>query len=73
MLSTEIASTSELISITLAAERMAIQRYAKLASRMREHGNDGSADVFESLVIGLCCGCHQIPHCGFADQARHEI
>ena len=52
MLSTEINSTSELISIALAAERKAVQRYTALATRMREHGNEESAVVFDSLVTG---------------------
>lgn len=50
MLSTELTSTSELISISLAAERTAIRRYAELALKMREHGNDESAAVFDKLV-----------------------
>lgn len=50
MLSTEIASTSELISIALAAERKAVQRYTALAARMREHSNVESAVVFDRLA-----------------------
>ena len=51
MLSTEVASTSELISIALAAERKAVQRYTALAIKMREHGNEESAVVFDRLAI----------------------
>lgn len=50
MLSTEINSTPELMSIALAAGRKAIQRYAELAAGMRQHDNEESAVVFDRLV-----------------------
>lgn len=49
MLSTDISSTPELISIALAAGHKAGQRYARLASRMRRHDNEESAAVFDLL------------------------
>lgn len=50
MLSTDIQSTAELISIALAAEREAIRRYSELATRMREHGNDEVGALFERMI-----------------------
>lgn len=50
MLSTEISSTSALLSIALAAAGKAVQRYTRLARKMREHGNEASAEVFERLA-----------------------
>ena len=50
MLSTEIPSTAEIVSIALAAGKKAGQRYTKLASRMRRHDNEESAEVFDLLV-----------------------
>lgn len=50
MLSTAIHSTAELISIALAAEREAIQRYSELAAKMREHGNDEAGALFERMI-----------------------
>lgn len=50
MFNTNIDSTSELLSIALAAMRQAIRRYSEHALKMREHGNDEAAAVFERLV-----------------------
>jgi len=50
MLSTDISSTPELISIALAAGHKAGRRYARLASRMRRHDNEESAEVFDLLA-----------------------
>lgn len=50
MFDTEIDSTSELISIALAAERGAIRRYSNIATKMHTHGNEEAAAEFETLV-----------------------
>lgn len=50
MTSTNIQSTSELISIALAAERAAVRRYTELTEKMRAHGNQEAADVYAKLV-----------------------
>jgi rubrerythrin len=50
MASTNIQSTSELISIALAAERAAVRRYTGLTEKMRAHGNQEAADVYAKLV-----------------------
>ncbi|MDH3947387.1 MAG: ferritin family protein [Gammaproteobacteria bacterium] len=50
MLSTDIHSTAELISIALAAEREAIRRYSDLASEMYEYGNDEVGALFERMI-----------------------
>ncbi|MEN8108421.1 MAG: ferritin family protein [Pseudomonadota bacterium] len=50
MLSTDIHTTAELISIALAAEREAIRRYSELAARMHEHGNEEAGSLFERMV-----------------------
>lgn len=51
MLSTNVSSTPELISIALAAGRKAGQRYSRLAARMRRHDNQESAGEFDLLVV----------------------
>jgi len=50
MATMNIESTSELISIALATERAAVRRYADLAAKMREHGNQEAANIYTSLV-----------------------
>lgn len=49
MLSTNINSTSELISVAIAAEREAVQRYSELATKMHECGNNEAATLFERM------------------------
>lgn len=51
MLSTNIKTTSELMSIALQAEREAIKRYSQLASSMRKGNNDSAAALFERMVL----------------------
>ena len=51
MLSTNVKTTSELMSIALQAEREAIKRYTQLASKMREGNNESAAALFERMVI----------------------
>jgi rubrerythrin len=46
----EINSTAELISIALAGEREAIRRYAELADRMHEFGNDETGTLYAGMV-----------------------
>lgn len=50
MLTTEIQTTSELLSIALAKERKAVERYSELAASMREHGNSEAAGAFDRLI-----------------------
>ena len=50
MLSTDIHSTAELISIALAAEREAIRRYTDLAREMHEYGNEEVGALFERMI-----------------------
>lgn len=50
MAPTNIQSTSELISIALAAERAAVRRYTGLTKKMRADGNQEAADVYARLV-----------------------
>jgi rubrerythrin len=50
MLSTDIHSAAELVSIALAAEREAIRRYSELATSMREHGNAEAGALFERMI-----------------------
>lgn len=50
MLSENIHSTTELISIALAAEREAIRRYSDLARQMHEYGNDEVGALFERMI-----------------------
>ena len=49
MISTDINSTSELVSIALAAERDAVFRYSGLAGKMNEHGNSEACALFNEL------------------------
>ena len=51
MLSTNVKTTSDLMSIALQAEREAIRRYTQLAAEMREANNKSAADLFERMVI----------------------
>ncbi len=51
MLSTNLKTTSDLMSIALQAEREAIRRYSQLSDRMREAGNESAAALFERMVI----------------------
>ena len=51
MLSTNVKTTSDLMSIALAAEREAIKRYTKLVGMMRKGNNESSAVLFERMVI----------------------
>jgi len=50
MLSIEVKTTAELLSIALAAERMATQRYIRLAAAMHEYGNAEAEALFERMV-----------------------
>ncbi|MCW9032274.1 MAG: ferritin family protein [Gammaproteobacteria bacterium] len=50
MLSTNVKTTSDLMSIALEAEREAIRRYTKLVSMMRKGNNESSAALFERMV-----------------------
>lgn len=49
MLKTDISSTSELVSVALAAERDAVQHYSGLAAKMCEFGNNEAGVLFEKL------------------------
>ena len=51
MLSTNVKTTDELMSIALQAEREAIRRYTQLAVKMRECNNESAAKLFERMVI----------------------
>ena len=51
MLSTNVKTTGDLMSIALQAEREAIRRYSQLSARMREVGNVSAAALFERMVI----------------------
>lgn len=50
MLSSNVKSISDLMSIALQAEREAIRRYSQLAACMREGNNESTADLFERMV-----------------------
>jgi len=50
VLSTNVKTTSDLMSIALQAEREAIRRYSILAANMREGNNDSAAGLFERMV-----------------------
>ncbi len=50
MLSTNVKSTSDLMSIALQAEREAIRRYTELGTAMRDAGNESAAVLFERMV-----------------------
>jgi rubrerythrin len=51
MLSTNVKTTGDLMSIALQAEREAIRRYSQLSARMREAGNKSAAALFDRMVI----------------------
>ena len=51
MLSTNVKTTSDLMSIALQAEREAIRRYSQLASSMRKGNNESAAALFERMVL----------------------
>ncbi len=51
MLSTNVKTTGDLMSIALQAEREAIRRYSQLSTRMREAGNEPAAALFDRMVI----------------------
>lgn len=51
MLSTNVKTTSDLMSIALQAEREAIRRYSQLTVDMRKGGNESAAALFERMVI----------------------
>lgn len=50
MLSTDVQSIGDLLSIALAAERMAVKRYTRLAEAMHEYGNQQAATLFERMI-----------------------
>jgi len=50
MLSIDVKTTAELLSIALAAERMATARYTRLAAAMHEYGNPEAAALFERMI-----------------------
>lgn len=51
MLSTNVKTTGDLMSIALQAEREAIRRYTQLASNMHEANNESAAALFDRMVI----------------------
>ena len=51
MLSTNVKTTGDLMSIALQAEREAIRRYSNLAAEMHEGNNESAAALFERMVI----------------------
>lgn len=51
MLSTNVKTASDLMSIALQAEREAIRRYSQLTVDMRKGGNESAAALFERMVI----------------------
>lgn len=51
MLSTNVKTTGDLMSIALQAEREAIRRYSRLSAMMREVGNESAAALFDRMVI----------------------
>ncbi len=51
MLSTNVKTTGDLMSVALQAEREAIRRYSQLSSKMRKAGNESAAALFERMVI----------------------
>lgn len=50
MLTTNVQSAGELMSIALCAEREAVRRYTRLAADMHEHGNAAAASLFERMI-----------------------
>lgn len=51
MLSTNVKTTGDLMSIALEAEREAIRRYTKLVAMMQKGNNESSAALFQRMVI----------------------
>ena len=51
MLSTNVKSTCDLMSIALQAEREAIRRYSQLTVKMRQGNNESAAALFERMVV----------------------
>lgn len=51
MLSTNVKTTSDLMSIALEAEREAIKRYTKLVDMMLKGNNESSAALFQRMVV----------------------
>jgi rubrerythrin len=51
MLSTNVETTSDLMSIALQAEREAIRRYSQLSVETRAAGNESAAALFDRMVI----------------------
>jgi rubrerythrin len=51
MLSTNVKTTGDLMSIALQAEREAIRRYSQLSVETRAAGNDSAAALFDRMVI----------------------
>ena len=51
MLSTNIKTTSDLMSIALQAEREAIRRYSQLAECMHKGNNESAAALFERMIL----------------------
>lgn len=51
MLSTNVKTPTDLMSIALQAEREAIRRYSQLATSMRECNNESAAALFERMII----------------------
>jgi rubrerythrin len=49
MLTTDVRTTSDLMSIALCAEHEAVRRYARLAEAMHRHGNQEAASMFERM------------------------
>ena len=49
MLTTDVQTTSDLMSIALCAEHEAVRRYARLAEAMHKHGNQEAASMFERM------------------------
>ena len=49
MLTTDVKTTSDLMSIALCAEHEAVRRYAALAEAMHRHGNQEAASMFERM------------------------
>ena len=50
-MSTNVKTTSDLMSIALEAEREAIKRYTKLVAMMQQGNNESSAALFQRMVI----------------------
>ena len=50
MLSANVRSAAELMSIALCAEHEAVRRYTRLAADMHSYGNEEAASLFERMV-----------------------